>query len=490
VVKPSASPIFFVGLGLTRVGYNTVRRLLDDGIYVNLGIFPAVPETCTGIRFTMTTHQTTQSIDQLAERLAYHLPKALKEEDRTVEDIHRAFRALTKFKQPVPEEPAAKVPVPAVPQPQLVLEHKTTILDVPKPLWDGLLGSNGAFDWNNLALLEDSFRKNERPEDNWHFHYYLVTDRAGRPVLATFFTTLLTKNDMLASVGLSRKVEQQRKDDFYYLTSRTMMMGSAITEGQHLYLDKTHPQWQNALVLLLDSVWAEQDRQQANVLYLRDFEADDLELRNFFIDQGFVKSDLPDSHVIHDLRHGSVEEYLDQLTSKKRYHVRKDAMERSDWFDVRKVEHPSPQEIDHLYGLYENVFNHNLEINSFKLPRKFFQNIVLSPHWDVLALTLKPAYDTLGKNAPVAVEFSYRNANYCPVVIGLDYDYIDTAKVYKQLLLQIVARAIALKCEKVYFGLTASVEKRKVGAVIRPQVAYVQMKDNFDMSQLYLQSSV
>ncbi len=491
VILPSESPIFFVGLGLTRVAYNMVRRLIDDGMYVNLGIFPAVPETCAGIRFTLTLHQSMADIDRLIERLSYHLPRALKEEGRTTEDIYRAFRSLTKFRgDEVKDLAFEKLSSVQRPKSPLRLVHKTTIHDVPKTLWDSLLGRNGAFDWNNLALLEDSFRNNERREDNWDFHYYLITDQAGKPVVATLFTTILTKNDLLAPAGVSAKIEEQRKEDFYYLTSHTMMMGTPITEGQHLYLDKSNPYWQNALMLLLDSIWAEQDKAQINAIYLRDFEAEDLQLRDFFTDQGFVRTEMPDAHVIDNLRYDSIEAYLEQLTSKKRYHVRKDALERSKWFDVKTVEHPSPGELDHLYGLYENVFNRNLEINTFKLPKKLFSNIVRSPHWDVLTLTLRPEYDTLGKNAPVAVEFSYKNANYCPVVIGLDYDYLDTAKVYKQLLLQIVARAIALKREKVYFGLTASLEKRKVGAVVRQQVAYVQMKDNFEMSQLYLQSSL
>jgi 7-keto-8-aminopelargonate synthetase-like enzyme/predicted N-acyltransferase len=492
VIMPSESPIFFVGLGLTRVAYNLVRRLLDDGLYVNLGIFPAVPETCGGIRFTLTLHHSRSDIDRLIDRIAYHLPRALQEEGRTTDDIYRAFRSLPRFREAAPKEdlPFEQLTLAERPEPALRLDYKTTIFDVPKALWDSLLGRNGAFDWNNLALLEDSFQNNERREDNWDFHYYFVTDQSGKPVVATFLTTILTKNDMLAPAGVSAKLEAQRKEDFYYLTSRTMLMGTPVTEGQHLYLDKSHPQWQNALMMLLDSVWAVQDKQQVNAIYLRDFEAEDLELRDFFTDQGFVRTDIPDAHIIHNLRYDSIGAYLEQLTSKKRYHVRKDALERSEWFNVKPLEQVSPAELDHLYGLYENVFNRNFEINTFKLPKKFFRNIVRSPDWDVLTLTLKPPYDTLGKNAPVAVEFSYKNANYCPVVIGLDYDYLDTAKVYKQLLLQIVARAIALKREKVYFGLLASLEKRKVGAVVRPQVAYVQMKDNFEMSQLYLQSSL
>ncbi len=490
VIMPSASPIFFIGLGLTRVGYNMVRRMIHDGVFVNLGIFPAVPETCTGIRFTLTLHHTFADIDRLVERLAYHLPRALREEGRTVDDIQRAFRSVYRFSEHDHQALQQKTTESLVlRRPNFHLHHKTTILDVNKSLWNSLLGNRGAFDWDSLALMEDSFRDNDRPEENWGFHYYLITDPAGKPVLATFFTSVLIKNDMLASAAVSRKIEEQRQEDFYYLTTRSLMMGSIITEGQHLYLDQSNPYWRNALMLLLDAVWAEQDKEQVNAIHLRDFAPDDLQLRDFFVGQGFVKVDLPDSHVIHNPPYASFAAYLSDLNKKKRWHVKRDAVEKSEWFDVKRVENASPVEVDQLYGLYENVYFRR-KFNTFKLPKKFFENILRSPQWDVLALTLKPQYDSLGKHKPVGVSFAYRNANYNPMLIGLDYDYQEIAKVYKQSVFRIIARAIELKSEKIDFGITASVEKRKFGAVIRPQVAYVQMKDNFDMSQLYLQSSV
>jgi hypothetical protein len=161
-----------------------------------------------------------------------------------------------------------------------------------------------------------------------------------------------------------------------------------------------------------------------------------------------------------------------------------------DRFEVKRVANPSPAEVDHLYGLYENVYRRSFEINMFKLPRKFYENISRSPHWEITTIALKPEYDHLGKHRPVAAAFSYRNADYSPVMVGIDYDYLETAKVYKQIILQVLNRAIALKSGKIQLGFTASETKRTFGAVVKPYVAYVQMKDNFDMSQLYLQSSV
>lgn len=92
LVSNSDGPIFFIGMGLTRMGYNMVARMMSEGLYVNLGIFPAVPETCTGVRFTITNHLEFEDIEKLAQKLAYHLPKALQEEGRTMDDIYKAFR--------------------------------------------------------------------------------------------------------------------------------------------------------------------------------------------------------------------------------------------------------------------------------------------------------------------------------------------------------------------------------------------------------------
>ena len=80
-----------------------------------------------------------------------------------------------------------------------------------------------------------------------------MRDRAGKPVLATFFTAALWKDDMLASAEVSELVEQRRAEDPYYLTSTTFAMGSLLTEGDHLYLDR-NADWKGALDLLMGAV--------------------------------------------------------------------------------------------------------------------------------------------------------------------------------------------------------------------------------------------
>lgn len=491
LISTSHSPIFFIGLGLPKVGYSMVKRLMDDGLYTNLGIFPAVPKNCTGIRFTITLHHKLGDIEQLVDLIAYHLPKALKEEGRTLEDVSRAFRNTVDLRRSLEKYSMEndKESRPDETHPKFNLTFKTTIGEIPQPLWDRLLGDSGAFDWYNLALMEKSFRGNERPEDNWTFNYYVITDSKQNPVLATFFVKALTKDDMLSKPFISKKLEELRSKDFYHMTSQSLMMGTPLTEGQHLYLDRSHPGWKESFMLLLDTIWAKQDNEQIDLLLLRDFDEADDELQTFMLDLGFMKMHTPASHVIENLGVSSMEEYLKRLNSKKRYHIRKDVLEKADAFEIENVLDTS--NMDYLYELYKNVVNHSFEINTFKFPKKLIENMIKSKRWDVVALKLKPTYDSRLERLPVAVEFSYKKDNvYYPILIGLDYEFLENAKVYKQLLYRVVERAIYLGCEKICFGLTASLEKRKLGAIVKPQVAYVQLKDTFNVSLLNLITSV
>lgn len=67
------------------------RRLLDDGFYVNLGIFPAVPASMGGVRFHM--HRGLDlSDDAFLDSLAHHYKATLTEAGVTPDTLARSFR--------------------------------------------------------------------------------------------------------------------------------------------------------------------------------------------------------------------------------------------------------------------------------------------------------------------------------------------------------------------------------------------------------------
>ena len=64
----------------------------------------------------------------------------------------------------------------------------------------------------------------------------------------------------------------------------------------------------------------------------------------------------------------------------------------------------------------------------------------------------------------------------------MDYNYLKTHSVYKQMLYQSVLRAGVLNADQIFLGFTASDVKRKFGAKAFSQVAYFQAQDNYSLS--------
>jgi hypothetical protein len=416
--------------------------------------------------------------------MAEELPKALKEEGVTYEDIYKAF------KMPVPEESVLDKKVASVISQALSLKalHYKSIYDIDKNDWNTLFLNKGTFDWNGLALLENNFQNNDLPENNWEFDYVIIKDVVtGKPVLASFFTTALWKDDMLSAAVISEKVEMQRTSDPYYLTSRVISTGSLLTEGEHLYIDKSSPYWKDAMQLLFDRLNRLQEKYNTNSIVLRDFHNIDDEFESFLIDNGFFKTSMPDNNVVEDMSWNTPEEFYELLSKKERMHFRKDVKRYLDKFKVTVVEEPTKEQIDHWYSLYSNVKNNSLELNTFDLPKKLLIDIARNNSWETIVLQLT---DSDGLEKTVGVVFSHKGGeNYIPMIIGLDYHFNKEFKVYRQALYQLVMRAGILGKKKVLLGFSAPVEKKKVGAVLHPTYAFMQIKDNYNVEALAIMNT-
>ncbi|MBP0451476.1 aminotransferase class I/II-fold pyridoxal phosphate-dependent enzyme [Kitasatospora sp. RG8] len=109
VVSDPRTPVYYLGLGEPEVSYAMVRRMLDEGFYVNQSSFPVVPLKKSGLRFTLTRHVGRDHIRALVEALAHHLPRALHETGRTTADVRSAFGRMLPGAgpEPAPEAGAA-----------------------------------------------------------------------------------------------------------------------------------------------------------------------------------------------------------------------------------------------------------------------------------------------------------------------------------------------------------------------------------------------
>ncbi len=479
-VHASDSPIFYIALGLPRTGYNMVKRLLKEGFFTNIGIFPGVPVNCTGLRLPITNSHTDEDIKNLLQAFHYHFPKVLEEERVTIEKLGISFK--TSFEETKKHYAQAQNTITAI---QLDIQHETTIHHIDAALWNTLLGDRGTFDWEGCRFIEETFSNNPEPENNWKLHYLIIRDENKKPVLATYFTELLCKDDLFASAEASRQIEQGRKKDPYYLTSKVVMMGSLLSLGDHLFVDRHHRHWKEAVKEMLRIMTEVKQQGGASMIQLRDFDSHDNELRDFLITEGFFKFDMPDVHTLTDMKWETTTEYLARFSSKSRWHFRKMILEKEMNFTTQILvteQEKKSGNAQHWFELYKNVKDKSFYINTFTIPLKFFQHIMTHPNWEVIELRIKSDGSPDSTELPVAVNFCYRSGNnYSLYAVGLNYDFVVEQGAYRQGLYQTLLRAHQLGCDNMFLGMDAAIEKKRFGVTVVPVAAYVQASDNFNM---------
>jgi len=475
LVECNNSPVFFIGTGMPVTGYRFVQRLMKEGFYVNLGLFPAVPVKNTGVRITISRHNKKREIKKLVEAMVYHFPLALEETNTSNNRVRRAFN-LTEVKGQNIER-----------KEDLIVQYETSIDMVNKEEWNNLMGRRSTFDWEGLRFMEEVFKEQEKRENNWSFHYFVIRDQNSQPILATFFTYSLWKDDMLAPAAVSAKLEEKRKETPYFLTSYVLSMGSLFTEGEHLFMDRSHPSMKEAMSKLHCELEVLEKKLKTNMLVFRDFQTDNY-LNEILHEQGFFKVNMPDSCVYDNFCWNTVDEYIASLSSRSRRHFMKDIRPYEEMFDITFEESPKQMDLDIFYDLYLNVKNNNKGLNTFTFPKNLFEQMVKNRNWEFIVLHLKKEFASTRTAKPVGVMFCYKNLNhtYVPNYIGLDYRYTGEFQIYRQLLFQSIKRTKALKFLKVDFGMTASFEKKKVGAMVKSQISYVQTRENYSIEMLEL----
>lgn len=469
VLAQNDSPVFFLAMGTPATAYNFTKRLFDQGFYLNVGIYPAVPIKNTGIRITLSSHNQAQDIQALAQAMAVHFPKALEATGTSEDKIRTAFKM----------KPAATATTFYPTQKtNLQIEMVRTISSIERKDWNSRVGQHSMLDWDGMAFLEKAFAGHPDPKSNMVFYYYIIRDAAGSIILAAFFTCGLWKDDLLATESVSHRLEEIRRADPLYLTSKVLSLGSLFTEGQHWHIDSGHHLAEQAMRLLLDTAATLYEKLEADMLVLRDFDPD-TRWDTMIQSQGFFRMDMPESCVLEGKHWETYDEFATLLGPRSRRHFQEEVRPFEKYYDIEYRETLDSTELELAHQLYCNVHEKNLAVNTFRYQKEVFEAMSDSPNWEFLLLSLKE-----GNGAPfVGIMFCYKNAvaSYVPILVGMDYEAGHGLGLYRQLLFQTAKRAKDLGMERVDFGISASFEKRKLGAAVLPKVAYVQSRDNYAM---------
>ena len=477
-ISESDSPIFYLPTSYPKVSYNLTKRMMTEGFYLTPALFPAVSMRRAGIRYCVNAKNTTTQIKDLVQGLSYHYEKAVNEEEVNFNKIFDFFKIEQKVTNEVKKSYES-----------LSCITYSTIEDIDESVWNNSIGKNGAFDWHTMLTYEKTFRGHKAKQDNWEFYYIMITNQNDEVELATVITKCWCKDDLFKPARVSRELENLRKTDEYLLCSETLMMGTMLTEGSHLYQkDKSNKQ---PISMLLDTLNELQNQLDLNSIYLRDFDADNTVLSDLFIDNGFIKIEIPEpTNVLECDNWETVEAYLASMPKKKRKEIKSHALNYEHKYKVDVKDSLSDDELKYFFKLYKNVKRNSFLLNTFDLPFKFFEEANASSKWEFIVLTLNDdEYHQSDQKLPVSIVLCNKSVdNYIPQIIGLNYKYLYSHKIYRQSILQIVKRGITLKSQKIYFGITATIEKKRFGAKQIDKTVFVQVKDTFNMDVLKLES--
>ncbi|MFN7142649.1 MAG: aminotransferase class I/II-fold pyridoxal phosphate-dependent enzyme [Myxococcota bacterium] len=471
-IAVNGSPIFFLLCGLPRVAFRVAERMAEDGVYVNCSVYPTVPMKRAGIRFTITSAHSYAELDHAIDRLAVHVPAAIAEEGLDAAALASLFRDA------LPAESAGRPTRAAT----LTVESASTIAEVDPGTWNAVLGTSAVCSWDAMRAVEAVYGRDDGPvEQRWTFRYVLVRDADGKVVAATVLTTLLQKDDMTSREEVSREVEARRLTDPYFLTSRVVMFGTNVSEGNHLYVDRRGP-WREALRAILAVANEELERAGAAAIVVRDLPQGDPEMDAFMLENGLTRLPMLDTHVV-DVDWADEEAFLAALPKRKRRQL-KPILEQAEAFEVRIHGHgasPLPTaDAARLYAMYLQLAARKLRLNTFPFPPDLFAEILDNPAWEVGVLRLPASAGGPPDGRPVAFWAAYKHdGHYAPLFCGMEDAWSESHGAYRAALWNVLRRAHATGMRTVHFGMDAEIEKRRFGARAVRTCVYAQVRDHY-----------
>ncbi|MEM9176989.1 MAG: aminotransferase class I/II-fold pyridoxal phosphate-dependent enzyme [Myxococcota bacterium] len=493
LVSPPDSPVGFVATGDIPVCQAMVRRLIDDGFYVNPAQYPAAPYDRSGLRFLVTRHHTQGDLEGLADACARHWEAAVFEAGATPESVTARFGLPVARPGVRPDAPASTAVRTSPPltvecatptltveceTPTLTVECASSIDKLDAAEWDRTAGTRGCLGSAALRVFERVFGPDAGPENRWTFRHYVVRDAKGEAVLATSFTEALWKADMLAPEAVSRAVEARREADPLHLTQRVFAQGSLLSEGDHLWL-RDGPEAatsREAIRRLVEAVRIEAESRGAAMTVFRDVPEAAQALASIYQDEGLMRMPGPVAHVLEPVP-DDLDAFVATLGRDHRRHHRASVAPFDDAYAtevLRGVEAEEAVPSDRLQDLYERVRARSLALNTFALPETLWSALAASPDGELVLFREKGRPD-----GPIVGFFAAFDgpAGYVPLVAGLDYDFVASRGLYRQVLRTAIERAGERGAARVLLGFGADLEKRRFGAKPMPGFMFVEITD-------------
>ncbi len=469
LIAKNDSPIFFVGTSKPQFAKNVINRMVKLGYFLNLGIYPAVPIKNTGIRFTVTRLHTKEAMREMVRRLAKVYYEELDKSGLSISDVWGAFKL----------QPKVVTTRAARPLNSYTCKVHSSITEVDEEQWNEVMAFNPLMTWGQLISAELASGKPENP-GNWRLKFIVVRDAQDKICAATVACVSLCKDDMLASSEVSEQAELARSLNREHLTSKVVMTGLPYSSGSHIYLD-TEIRDMNPLNLILDALDQIKRDEEASTVIIREFDDHAHKVMNHIADQGYFKSRMLPLYHVDNMNWDTSDEFVASLSARSRKHIRKDVISKYDSFEVRTITHLNQMELLMSYELFRNVHARSRRLNTFPLSFGLFDAMNKNAEWKCALLYL----NVNGEKELVGTAWGYQRGELLDFpIIGIDYNYQDEFKVYQQLLFRSYEMGKEWGAERINWGYTSDVEKRKFNAQGIMQYCMVQTDDNYTQSLL------
>ncbi len=160
-------------------------RELEEGFFLNVASFPAVPMRKSGIRFMINTFLNKEQINEMLMVLCDVYTEKIIENGTSYAKISKTFD--------IPNFNLKKDHT--ITQYDALLNHEIYryIKDLDEQQWNSKFINDATLSYANLELLEDIYTKANSQEHDWEFYYLVVKDNSNNIVLMTFITVALIR---------------------------------------------------------------------------------------------------------------------------------------------------------------------------------------------------------------------------------------------------------------------------------------------------------
>ncbi|HOV12855.1 MAG TPA: GNAT family N-acetyltransferase [Spirochaetota bacterium] len=300
--------------------------------------------------------------------------------------------------------------------------------------------------------------------NNFKYGYFLFYKE--NELIAHVSTGILEFDlDMMAGQIIKNITKIIRKIFPNFMKMKVIECGHPTALGNTIVL-KSKEYRDDVLEILNDSLKSLARKEKTSLIGIRDFYTNELNDYNKLKKLGYkIFQNMPNTFI--KINYKNFDEYLLDLTSKRRYEIKKHLIDFYNGECVVEKITDFTEISDKLYELWYNTYKHSKEYQREFLNKEYFYNISKNLNDKSFVIIAKHNEEIIGFTMLID-SGSTLISTYC----GLDYQYNKIFNTYFVLFYKSIEEAINLNKDLLELGITNYNPKIEIGAIPEPTFVY------------------